>query len=127
MKSKWSAVLFLAFIYLVEPFITGYLAGLNVQATKYSGPFTGSKVFIRNLSGSQVQSLMWDIDTGGTITVEAGVKTAGGDIFVTPAGVGPFTIVGGTPAIEALFLPVCEKIRVTVSVTGTGNFAIIDS
>jgi hypothetical protein len=124
-------VLLVAVLWLVEPFITGYWNGLSVQSTTYTGTVVPARPHVMqvNLSGTTVHSLMWSFDGNGTITVQVGVRTRSGSVWVTPAATGPYPVVGGVPGITPLFLPVSEMIRVTFTPTGstTGTLAFISS
>jgi hypothetical protein len=125
-------VLLILVMWFIEPFITGYWSGLSVQSTVLTGSVTPTDPTVMkiNLSGTSAHSLMWSFTGGGTITVQVGVRTRqGGQVWATPTSTGPYTVVGGTPQIEPLFLPVCEMIKITFIPTGstTGTLAFISS
>lgn len=127
-KMKFILVALLGFLIGSAPFLVGFNQNLSVRSKVFTGTITSAKTLETGLSGSEVQSIFWSLDAGGTITVQVGVaKSDGTYLWATPASTGPFTVVGGTPAIEALSIPVCQRIRVTFTGTATGTLAILDS
>lgn len=125
---KYMLMALVAVLLVMNPFLVGYNGNLSIRSKVYTGTITGSKTIETGLSGSEVQSIFWSLSAGGTITVQVGVYDGNGNyLWATPAGTGPFTVVGGTPGIEALSIPVSERIRVTFTGTATGTLAVLDS
>lgn len=126
-RSNLSLMIFLVLMYLAHPFISGYLAGLTIQKTVRSVVPGTPAIVERSLSGSTYQAVFWNIDAGGTVTIEIGIKVGSDYVYAPFPGVGPFTVTGGTPEFQPLFIPVAERVRVTYVGAGTGSMALLDS